>query len=191
MPFALVQTVAPTDRPLTLDRAKSHLRVSWNDDDAYIADLLDGAIVAAQRECGLQFIDATYRLILDGFPSDDEIRLPIGPVDSVSSITYTDTNGAQQTVDSADYYVGAHTGRIWSAAGWPVADVNRPECVVVEFVVGFGNVASSVPKDAVSAILLILADRFQNRGDEGGPNDRPIPPAALRLLNNLRNGEQW
>ena len=197
MPYDCRQTVAPTAGPVSLVRAKSHLRVTGTDEDPLIADLLAAAVRSAQRECGLQFITATYVLTLDDFPRGfDEvdghsvIRLPVGPVVAVSSITYKDTAAANQTVSSSDYSVGLKTGRIRPINYWPSTYADGLENVTVTFTAGFGA-AADVPMDAVRAVLMILADAYENRGDEGAPAERPIPAAALRLLNNLRNGDQW
>lgn len=197
MPFALVQTVAPTVGPIELARAKEHLRVVGNDEDALIADMLAGAILAAQRECGRVLAgSATYALYLDDFPrkADEDgvgvIRLPIGPVLSLTSIVYRDDAGNTQTLAGSNYAVGLQTGRILPVNCWPATDPEALENVTVTFLAGYAQ-SSLVPKDAIAAVLLILADRYENRGDEGGQADRPIPLAALRLLNNLRDGNHW
>jgi hypothetical protein len=215
VPFAVVEVVAPAEQPVSLARAKDHLRVSGTDEDAIIVDMIAGAARSAQRECGLQLVTATLKLVLDDFPrfwlnglsafpgcwTDDGywairergiIRLPVGPVQSVTSIQYTDTAGVVQTMSAADYSVGAATGRVMPKTGWPVTSANTLENVSVTYLAGFGA-ASAVPMDAVAAILLILADRYQNRGDELSAfhADREIPAGARRLLRNLSNGDQW
>jgi uncharacterized phiE125 gp8 family phage protein len=102
VPFGNTQIVPPAAEPVDLSIAKSHLRVSGCDEDAYIAALVSGARQAAERECGLQFVTATYRLTLDDFPRDWQdtglsfganvtrapfgtVHLPVGPVASVVS----------------------------------------------------------------------------------------------------------
>jgi uncharacterized phiE125 gp8 family phage protein len=202
MPFAIVQTVAPSAEPVSLARAKSHLRVTWSTDDDYIADLLTGAIEAAQRECGQQFVTATFKLILDDFPRSgaDEcsgagrrasaLRIPLSPIVAVDSILYADSAGNSQTLDASTYAVGRFTGRVSPVTFWPITNPRGLENVSITFRAGYGA-ASDVPKDAFAAVLLILADRYENRGDAGGKDERAIPAAALRLLNNLRGGEQW
>jgi hypothetical protein len=67
---------------------------------------------------------------------------------------------------------------------WPVTQAGRPEAVEVDFEAGYATVAA-IPAEAIQAVLLIVADRYEHRGDEEG---REIPPAAHRLLNLLRWG---
>jgi uncharacterized phiE125 gp8 family phage protein len=199
VPFDCRRTVEPTAGPVPLVTAKSHLRVSGTDEDPLIAAMLAGAVRQAERESGLQFLTATYALTLDDFPracAEDGagvIRLPVGPALSVSSIAYRDADNAPQTLSPADYAVGLKTGRIRPVSFWPSTYPYGLENVTVTYTAGFGAAAASVPADAVQAVLLILADRYENRGDEVSSfhAERPIPAGALRLLTNLRDGEQW
>jgi uncharacterized phiE125 gp8 family phage protein len=197
VPFDCRQTVAPTADPVTLQTAKSHLRVTYAADDDYISTLLAGAVQHAQRESGRQFCTATFALTLDDFPSycdggDSTIRLPVGPVAGVDSVVYRDADGVTQTLATSDYSVGVKTGRLIPATYWPATDPAALENVTVTFSAGYGGRAD-VPADAVAAILLLLADRWENRGDNVANflADRPIPAGALRLLRNLGDGHQW
>jgi uncharacterized phiE125 gp8 family phage protein len=199
MTFAVVETVAPTEGPVSLARAKEQLRVAGTDEDALIAAMLAGAVKQAQRECGLQLVTATLTLVLDDFPRRTDgadpagslstlggvryvgnvLHLPVGPVQSVASITYRDTAGQTQTLDPATYDVGKYTARVRPINFWPITYPYGLENVSVTYVAGYGN-AAAVPADAVSAILLIVADRYQHRGDDTAlvHDDRPIPAAA-------------
>lgn len=199
MPFDCRQTVAPDVEPVSLAIAKSHLRVTWGNDDDYVRELLAGARDAAERESGRQFVTATWVLTLDDFPRcgeadgwSSEIRLPVGPAVAVDSIVYRDADGATQTLDADDYAVGAKTGRVSPVASWPTTDADQLENVTVTYRAGYGG-AAQVPPAARAAILLILADRWGNRGDNVSNSlaDREIPAAARRLLRNLGDGHQW
>jgi hypothetical protein len=215
MPFSCRQTVAPSELPVSLAIAKSHLRVTWTDDDSYISELIEGATDSAQREApGLQLVTSTWVLTLDDFPRlcgagwpaecasevvrypvnrhAGAIRLPVGPVVAVASITYRDAAGVVQTLDPASYDVGARTGRVAPVSGWPTVYAPGVDNVSVTFTAGFGA-ASAVPAAARDAIRLILADRWSNRGDNVSNflADRDVPAAARRLMDNLRDGYQW
>jgi uncharacterized phiE125 gp8 family phage protein len=209
VPFGLVQLVPPAAEPVSRDIAKSHLRVTWSGDDAYIDELIAGARQHAERECGLQFVTAQYRLYLDDFPRDWEdtglsfgrnvtrapfgtVQLPLSPIASVDAIRYLDMAGVSQTLDPATYSAGVTTSRVVPITGWPIVHYYSVENVQIDFTAGFGGPAQ-VPADARAAILLILADRYINRGDDTAKflADRQIPAGALRLLRNLRDGRQW
>lgn len=200
MPFHCARTAEPDVEPVSLPIAKSHLRVTWDADDEYIRELIAGARDAAEHESGRAFIAGTFALTLDDFPRGGEddggestVRLPVGPVVSVASIVYRDADGATQTLDAADYAVGAKTGRIDPVTYWPSTDSTALDNVTITFTAGYGGSYRLVPPRARAAVLLILADRWENRGDNVANSlaDRAIPAGALRLLRGLGDGNQW
>ncbi len=91
-----VQTVAPSERVVSLAAFKAHQRVTASSDDSLIQDYLLAAERYVESVKGRQFITATWRLDLPGFPAC--IALPRPPAQSVSSIQYIDQNGDTQTL---------------------------------------------------------------------------------------------
>jgi len=84
---------APAAEPLTLDDLKRHLEI----DDAASDDLLTPLIVVAraavERLTGRLMITQSWRVSLDDVPDHGLIRLPIGPVQTVSSVKVYDGLG--------------------------------------------------------------------------------------------------
>lgn len=114
--MALTCTIAPLAHPVSLAQAKRQLRVDHSDDDTLINSLIGVAVDYCQMVTASRFAMGTYRLDLDRFPEygristhyclDDtreQIILPIGPVNSVTSITYKDSDGTSQTWSSSEY----------------------------------------------------------------------------------------
>jgi hypothetical protein len=184
-------------------------------EDTYLQTLLDGATAEAEMDCGRGFGVSTWKMVLDNFPqieglgagagympaciaagvvvgthAEGELRIPIRPVVTVTSVKYYDTAGVQQTMDAATYWVAAQTGRIQPKNGWPETEAMRPEGIEVVFTAG--DAAGTLPPQAKSAILLILAARYTHRGDEVPSADptgsSEIPVAAKRLLRQLWSG---
>jgi len=137
----------PYAEPIHLAEAKLWLKQEETADDA----LIEQAIADARREVedrlSQQLVAATWKLLLDEFPSglgdgDDAIRPPLPPLISVSSIKYIDTAGVQQTLAAADYLVDAASrpGRICPAYGesWPSTRA-QPNAVEVTFVAGYAT----------------------------------------------------
>lgn len=194
--YGLAVSTAATSEPVTLAEAKSHLRVVGAEDDDWIEDQL---IPAARQWCeeftGRQFVQATYDLYLDSFPSDahlvgsgrstyrgSEIRLPRPPLSSVTSITYLDGDGASQTLSSALYRVDTRgiVGSIAPVVGqvWPDT-YDTTNAVTVRFVAGY----SSVPPAIKQAVLIVVATLFEHREAViVGPNAALVPFAAKALL---------
>ena len=155
----------PAVEPVSLAEAKAHLRVDGDDENALIAQL----IVAARRSCEewarRAFITQTLDLRLEAWPSS-VLELPMPPLQSVTSISYTDSNGATGTVTASDYTVYATTdpGRIVLKSGksWPGVDLMPGPSLMVRYVAGYGG-AASVPANYRQAILLLVGSMYENR----------------------------
>jgi uncharacterized phiE125 gp8 family phage protein len=119
------RTVAPTVEPITLAEVKSHIRQDasvGSIEDSMLTRWIKSAREQAENLTQRYFVEQTWRLELDAFPA--AIELPRGPVLSVQSVKYQDSNNVQQTLDPADYTVdknGRYTSYIVPAYGktWP------------------------------------------------------------------------
>jgi len=169
----------------TVESVKQHLRVTHNDDDAYINLLIMAATAQVEVTTNRQMINATYAYKLDDFPV--EIELPKPPLSSVTSITYVDVDGDTQTVSSADYtvYTTGVVGRIGRSYGaiWPIAR-NIPEAVTVTYVAGYGATPASVPAGIKHAINLLVGHWYTNREaiDMDSMANMKVVPFAFKSL---------
>lgn len=192
MGFAIRLVTAPVVEPVSLTDAKARLRVTTSDEDTELANYIAAARDLAEAECGRVFIDTVFSLYLDEFPGGrGEILLPRSPVSAVAYVKYYDSAGVLQTIDTADYHTALYGPvvrvlPVWDTV-WPTVQSGRPEAVEIRFTAGYGAAASAVPRAAVEAVKVILADRYQY--PDGG--SRGIPDAARRLLHSLETGEQW
>lgn len=161
MPLTLV--TAPEVEPITLTEAKLHLRVTENNEDALISALIIAAREGAESFTRRAIITQTWDLTLDEFP--EEIETPFPKLQSVSSVTYIDTDGNSQTLNASEYTVDTKSepGRVVEAYGktWPsTRDVIN--AVTVRFVAGYG-LASAVPKSLVQGMLMHIGHMYANR----------------------------
>ena len=161
------QTVAPTLRAVTLDEAKMQCNVTGtNDHDDYLDMLILHAAECVGLYTNRQVMEATYELSLDAFPGEIKIFKP--PVSAISSITYIDTDGDEQTLSSSYYQTSLTTNdgpaRIKSAYGytWPSTRSGEYDAVTVTFVAGYDDV-SDVPRPIKHAILFLVAHWFAQR----------------------------
>jgi hypothetical protein len=78
--MSLKQTVSPLIEPVDLATVKLHLRIDTDDEDTLITSL----IAAAREDCeafqNRAYINQTYELWLDSFPSKDYIEIPLPPL---------------------------------------------------------------------------------------------------------------
>src|SRR5687768_6452299 len=121
-------TMTSSSPPVSMFDAKDHLRIEVDsaDLDDTLAPLIPAAVGWFENETRQAITPATYRLVLDGFPDEREIRLPKPPLTSVSAVRYM-YSGIEQTLDAATYTVdpsGSIPGRLTLNAGqtWPATD---------------------------------------------------------------------
>lgn len=156
---------------MTLAEAKRNMYVDHSDDDGLIEGLIEAAFshVDGWHGClGRAVTEQTWELVLDTFPGGTAnaaaIELPLGPLVSVTSIKYDDTDGAEQTVNSDDYIVDtvANPGWVVPIASWPTT-ATTANAVRVRFVAGMSPDADGVPRSIKQAMLLIVGSWYANR----------------------------
>src|SRR5262245_7038895 len=173
--MALTLVTAPAVTPLTLAEVKKHLRVSSSDQDDLITIYLKAATDYLDGEHGFlgrALVTQTWLLTIDEFPTA-EIKLPLPPLQSVTSVKYDDSAGVEQTVASTDYYVDTA-----SEPGWvvPLANVSWPttldaiNAVRIEYVAGYPadsssppDLAANVPFNIKAGLMLMIAELFERR----------------------------
>jgi uncharacterized phiE125 gp8 family phage protein len=181
----LALLTAPDAEVVELDEFKQHARIDLDDEDDRILGYLLAARQYLEEIANRGFITQTWTLTLDGeWP--DEILLGRAPVDSITSITYVDWNGATQTLAS-NQYVLVNSGvlsRVVPAYGvycWPPVR-SQPNAITVTFVVGYGDQGASVPEPIRQAIILLAAHLHANREPVGDNRLTELPFAVSALI---------
>ena len=190
--WAKKRTVEPTGSPVTLDEVKSQLRILHEDEDALIRSYIDAATYQAELICDRQLLQATYVLKMDAFP--DEIRLPMPPCISVTSIAYVDTSGTTQTLSASNYLVDTshEPGRIVPVYGgvWPIVR-GMPNDVTVTYEAGYAS-ASAIPKNIKLGIIHLIAHWYENREPVNiGNIVNPLPWMCEELIRSAWHGYVW
>lgn len=188
---SLVVTSAAASEPVTTAEAKAHMRIDHTDEDTLIGSYIAAATRWCETFCRRRFINTTLRYSLDRFPTmqcdGTNAILLCARVQSISSVAYTDTAGATQTLTSSDYQLDSDSepGRLFPAYGsvWPTARDNTPAAVRVTFVAGYGTTAASVGDDVKTAIKQIVAHWHEHRESVlTGTISKEIEQAATALL---------
>ena len=194
MRYALNLTTVPASEPITLDEAKKQIEISSSvdaDDDTYIEGLITTAREWAEDHTDRGFINQSWTYNVDWWPRNGIIKLNRGPVSSVTSLKYKDTDGDQQTlVEGTDFQVDlvSEPARILPEPGatWPTLEADRVNAVEVIFVVGYGATAASVREDVKHAIKLMVADWYEHREDASdGKVPKSIPRGAEQILSHV------
>lgn len=186
----------PAVEPITLAQAKNHLRVDIADDDALIGILITAAREACEAFIHGSLITQTWRVSFDAFPENplDSIRIPIEPLQSVSSFKWWDQffNLTTMTVAtpgpgpflSTDYILDTDRepprlvlppGNAWPGVSlWPVSPLQ------VTVVAGFGADGTHVPQSYINGMLMCIAHWYENRPtvETSGAVGKEVPMSA-------------
>jgi uncharacterized phiE125 gp8 family phage protein len=190
---------APQAEPITLAEAKSHLRITANDEDA----LIETWIKAAREYCeGYQnraYITQTWELALDSFPNERIMKIPLPPLQSVTSIKYYDTEGTETVFPSDDYEVDTYSepGRISLGYGksWPSSILRPVNGVIITFTAGYGDTAADVSEKVKQAIkvligLLIMRRRLPKKTGGSGALSPEQFEKIKAILKHIEDGDR-
>jgi len=183
--MGLVLVTAPSVEPISTAEAKSHARVEGTADDTLIGEF----IVAARQYCEdvqrRAYVTQTWDLILDDFPFDG-FRIPLPPLQSVTYVQYTDSDGTVATASTSVYLtdLSNEPGRIslkYSQV-WPTVTLQPMNGVTIRFVAGEGDAGSSVAEIHRSAVKVLAAHLYENREATSEIAMNEIPLGLKSLL---------
>ena len=115
----------PAAEPLSSAEAKLHLRVDHTSDDTLITALIVAAREHVENYLGGSLVQQTRAVYLSSWPYFP-FRLPCGPVQSIDSVKYTDSDGVEHTVSEDLYYLSPGGELcIEPFESWPTAPLPR------------------------------------------------------------------
>lgn len=184
---SLTLKTGPASEPVSTAEAKTHIRVDITTDDTYIGTLIVAARARVEAFLRKSLITQTWEYRLNRFPVSDclQIDVPMLPLIEVSTIKYIDSDGDEQTWDSAEYTVDIynHIPRIVTAfsASWPTTR-EQINAVTITFTAGYGD-DGDVPQDIKHAMLLLIGEMYENREESvTGTIVSKMPTTAENLL---------
>ena len=149
-----------------LSEAKSYLRIEGDYADQEISNLMNRAVDEFENRTRRQIVTATLVHRLDCFPVSLYMDLPRAPLQSVTSVTYTDsadTPGTSWASSNYDVITDLEPGRIRLGYGksYPYA-----RDIVITYVAGYGTTWDSLPGAVQDCLLHMVAHKYYQRGDE-------------------------
>lgn len=186
---------AATTEPITLAEARSHLRIEAfgsplaHPDDAQIAMMITSAREWCEQYTSRAFAVQTIEMAMDIFP--DAIELPLVPTNSITSVTYSDTANATQTLSNTVYLLDDYSKpnklALTLNSVWPsTSEVTNN--IKVRMVVG--NTSVTIPSPIKSAILLLIGSLYENRQEDLQSSSRAtfnsLPLGVYNLLQPYR-----
>jgi uncharacterized phiE125 gp8 family phage protein len=162
----LVLVLGPAGDPVSVPEAKDQSRVLVDLEDHLLESYIESATGHMDGRDGIlnrALMTQTWDYMLPYFPVESCLMLPLAPVQSITSITYKDTNGAPQTFSGSNYSLSAdkhHQPKVHlgPTASWPATQA-VPDAVTIRAVYGY----TKVPEPIRQAIVLLAAHFFENR----------------------------
>ena len=185
--FPAVVTTAPVAEPLTLASAKLQIVVEDTPDDALISDYISAARAHVESATGLRLYTQTLAMRCDAWA--DLTRLPVAPIQSLTSVTYVDTAGATQTLSALVYETrlyGLEPGlALIDGQSWP--DTRKGSLITVTVIAGYGD-QTAQPPAVIQAMRLLIGDfyAFRETAATGAMASIPTAAAVEALLANER-----
>ncbi len=207
----------PAVEPITVAEAKEWAKVDGSADDAKITALIATCRQYLEQYLNRTLITTSWAYRKDGFPSasstlehvdgalmdgysptyeaeakfygvkPSDMVLPMGEIQSITSVKYVDRAGDEQTVDAADYFLGGsqyitpETGSQWPSNGL----LRNRDAVEVVYVAGYGNSADDVPDDIKTALKMMVSDMYDDASCGGGMSAttaRIVAPYHVRKM---------
>lgn len=178
----------PALEPATLAEAKAFLRVDDGAEDGLIATLITAARLHIESTTGRALIAQSWRVVLDRWPDEGVVRLPVAPLISLTAITAYDAGGNAHPIGLSQFQTEAVPARLLlpqTIEGMPVT--RERQGIEIDYVAGYGSVAEAVPVDLRQALLTLVAFWFEHRDTASeaampGGFDRLVAPyRSVRL----------
>jgi uncharacterized phiE125 gp8 family phage protein len=175
MKWTLKRTSSPQFLAVTLEEAKAHLRVSGTAQNDLITRLIESATEQLERDIERCLVQATWQQSQYGFAEDGKsILLNMSSTTAISSITYIDGDGVEQTLPTDKYSLDAGRNAVTCLdddEGWPETLVTPSErdTVFINFTCGVTN-ADCLPRLYKQAILLEVGRYYYDPAQEAGVN---------------------
>jgi uncharacterized phiE125 gp8 family phage protein len=168
--------------PVTIAEAKTHLRVDTVDDDLLIGSLINAAAMAVEAETGIICAARSITVYFRSF--SDRLALHYLPINSITAITYLDTDGATQTLASNQYRLGYFAGvaviNPANGVSYPATDT-VDGAVAVTFNAGHASNAA-IDARIKQAALLMVGHWYANREAVNIGNITSDVPMTVRYL---------
>ena len=168
----------PAVEPLSLAEAKSWLKLDSADEDQLVQSLITAARLAVEARTNRLLITQQWRLMMDAWPAEPSLSMPLAPVRSIVRLTTLDANGVGADVPPTLYGLDGNLDHARLVLGSPLPSPGQPVSGIwLDVTGGYGD-ASAIPEPLRLAMRQLIALWFGDRGDGGGR----VPGFVLALL---------
>ena len=170
----------PAVEPITLPEMKAYLRLDDDAQDELVSGLIRAARLMVESASRRLMIEQGWRVVMDRWPQDGKVLLPLSPLLAVDGIKVLDAAGVATDIALASIETD-------TASDPPcIAVSNAPEPgkakngIEIKLRAGYGPSSDAVPATLRLAIKILVAHWFENRGDIVG--GQILPPEAMALV---------
>lgn len=153
-------SVVPVE-PITLERAKQHLRVVFDDEDDYISDLIITAREMAEGKLNRTITQRERTAVFSRWSGDRRLLKP--PFVAISEVSYLDDSGTAQILPAGRYYaMPGEPAKLGLVYDGPFPDLaKREDALTVIYVAGYPE--GQVPRPIIQWMLLAIGTMYDNR----------------------------
>lgn len=152
----------PATPAVTAAELRAHLRIDSTDYDTQLALLVESATDVIERYASKALINREVTAYFDSF---DDLRLPLSPASSVSSVSYIPAGEDTYTTLSSDYYrldSGGQNSEILAKSAYSFPIIGTGSAVKVVYTAGYGSSSSSVPEALLMAVKMFASSLYQS-----------------------------
>lgn len=171
----------PAEEPVALADARAFLRVDDTAEDGLITALVSAARLHVESITGRAMIFQSWRLVLDAWPTERSIALPVAPVNELTAVTVFDVDDEAHALELEQFSVQA--GRLLlprSVSGAPA--LRERLGLEIDYVAGHAEAAEAVPADLKQACLTLVGYWFENRDAVIVAGSGSVVPAGFDRL---------
>ncbi len=175
----------PAAEPVSLDDARAFLRMDDTAEDGLISTLVTAARLHVEGITGRALISQSWRVVLDGWPPDRTVRLPVAPLLSLTAITAYDVagTGTDVSLDGIQADATATPPLVLLPADFDPGPVLRErQGIEIDYVAGYGPDSADVPALLRQAVLLLVAYWFENRDSVIIAGSGTVIPSGFDLM---------
>lgn len=173
---------SPAVEPLTLVEAKRWLRVDHADDDGLIASLIKAARERIESRTGRAVMAQTWRIVLDQWPPEARVTLPVLPVISVIAVRLLDAAGMPSVLAPALYALDPGAEPPLLTVKSPPSPGRSRNGIEIDVVAGYGSAPADCPEPLRQAMRLLVVTAYEARGPERAGESRPDVVAEVERL---------
>ena len=153
---ALQLVTPPANEPLSLSQAKAFLRIDYTTDDALITTAITAARQHVEQYLRLCLLPQTWKYTKAN-PASAVLTLPVGPAQTIASITLTNEAGTATTMSTANYRLGVN--------GFAVYFTNAPqtETLAVQYSASAFATIAAIPAPIIQGMLYHVAVMVEAR----------------------------